>query len=48
MSSMVPGADDAPDLDDVVISYWDGDTFVVQSGHGQLLIASDTVVEVER
>lgn len=48
MSAMVPSPDDAPDLADMVVSYWDGDTFVVQNGRGELLLASDTVVKVER
>lgn len=49
MTAMVPDVPrDGFDLDDMLVSYWDGDTFVVQNGCGELLIASDTVVEVER
>lgn len=38
----------AADLRDSVVTYWEGDTLVVQTGHGELIVASDTVLEAER
>lgn len=41
------GDGDAEQLADEIVSYWHAGTFVVQNGHGALIIASDTVVKVE-
>lgn len=49
MSAMVPASGPGDDeLDDMVVAYWDSGTYVLQTGLGQLICASDTVIEVER
>lgn len=43
------GGDDPPEqLAAEIVSYWDGETFVVQTGHGELIVATDTLARVKR
>lgn len=46
MTPETGGRNDA--LSNEFVSYWSGRTFVVQNALGELVIASDVVMEVER
>lgn len=56
MTAMTPGTggrdgghdDQVEQLADELVSYWKAETFVIQTGHGELVLASDTVEGVER
>ena len=42
------GVDPAEQLTDEIVSYWEGETLVVQTGLGELIVATDTLARVER
>ena len=42
------GVDPAEQLTGEIVSYWEGETLIVQNGLGELIVATDTLAKVER